>query len=292
MKKFGPKRNLLPVPIKRFYDISAEPLFACKKNRFSFGASFFDKNECVCRKWSQKNTIKCLLIVLPLIIAFVLTGGICASVNEKINVFSKKDNDIKRSFLQNENDENTDLLVTVNEKSPLDKDFKTNLIHYMQIECDKKILKSLDSLMSSAQALGYNLELKKGFVCESVVKQNYDEKLTQLLNDGFSRVRAESAAEKLVSSPGKSEYQTGLLIDIVASNMNDSEFIASDAYKWLVVNCINYGFILRYPSDKCDKTSKDFNPFAFRFVGEYHAKKMRSLSMCLEEYSRYINAQK
>lgn len=72
--------------------------------------------------------------------------------------------------------------------------------------------------------------------------------------------------------------------------MSTSEFIASDAYKWLTANCVNFGFIQRYPADKADKTLKNFSPFAFRFVGETNAKKMRSLSMCMEEYFRYFRA--
>lgn len=289
MKKFVSKRDLLPTSIKRFSDISAEPLFACKKRKFKIFSYLFEKDECVCRKWTRKNTIKCLLISLPLSVAAILTGGICASVNEKFDAFAKKDKDIKKSFLQNDT-VNKNYLLVVNAKTPIPNDYEPNLTHYMQIECDKKLVKNLNEMLSTAKSSGYDLNVVKGFVSENDVRKNYDEKLNQLLNENFTKVRAEATAEKMVSSPGKSEYQTGLLVDICAPNMSTSEFIASDAYKWLIANCVDFGFIQRYPADKVDRTAKDFNPFAFRFVSEINARKMRSLSMCLEEYSRYYNA--
>ncbi|CDB23415.1 serine-type D-Ala-D-Ala carboxypeptidase [Clostridium sp. CAG:557] len=287
MKKFVLKHNLLPASVKRFYDISAEPLFACKKKNFV--NHLFEKNEYVCRKWTRKNTVKCSLIVLPVLVAAILTGGICASVNEKSDIFSKKGKDIKKSFLQNDT-VNKNFLLVVNAKTPIPDDYEPDLTHYMQIECDKKIVKNLDEMLTTAKRLGYNFMVSKGFVCKNDVQKNYEEKLNQLLNENFTKVRAEATAEKLVSSPGKSEYQTGLLVDICIPNMSTSEFIASDAYKWLTANCVNFGFIQRYPADKADKTLKNFSPFAFRFVGETNAKKMRSLSMCMEEYFRYFRA--
>lgn len=180
--------------------------------------------------------------------------------------------------------------MVVNAKTPIPDDYEPDLTHYMQIECDKKIVKNLDEMLTTAKRLGYNFMVSKGFVCKNDVQKNYEEKLNQLLNENFTKVRAEATAEKIVSSPGKSEYQTGLLVDICIPNMSTSDFITSDAYKWLIDNCVDFGFIQRYPADKTDKTAKDFNPFAFRFVGETNAKKMRSLSMCMEEYFRYFRA--
>lgn len=287
MKKFVLKRDLLPTSIKRFSDISAEPLFACKKRKSNIFPYFFEINEYICKKWDKSKTIKCLLTALPFVIIFILTGGICASVNEKIGVLTPQSRDIKKSFLQNEIITENYLLV-VNQKSPIAKNYKPDLTHYMQIDCDRKLVKSLDELLTAAKKLNFNLQVTKGFVTEDLVEKNYKEKLNQLLNENLSAVRAESLAEKMVSSPGKSEYQTGLLVDISIPTKSRSEFISSDEYKWLINNCVNFGFIPRYPEDKADKTGKDFNPYAFRFVGENNARKMRSLSMCLEEYIQYI----
>lgn len=207
----------------------------------------------------------------------------------KVRYIFKKRQRHKKSFLQNDT-VNKNFLLVVNAKTPIPDDYEPDLTHYMQIECDKKIVKNLDEMLTTAKRLGYNFMVSKGFVCKNDVQKNYEEKLNQLLNENFTKVRAEATAEKLVSSPGKSEYQTGLLVDICIPNMSTSEFIASDAYKWLTANCVNFGFIQRYPADKADKTLKNFSPFAFRFVGETNAKKMRSLSMCMEEYFRYFRA--
>lgn len=289
MKKFILKKNLLPIRIKRFEDISAEPLFVCQKRKSKIFSLPEKRNEFVCRKWSRKNLIKILLIALPLTSILILTGGLCVSVKEKLVPDSPKDINIKKGFFKDE-EYNKNYLLVVNSKTPIPKNYKPNLIHYMQIECDVVLSENLDKLLNEAKSLGYELRLSKGYVPENVINENYNKKLNKFLNEGFTIVRAEAYAERLVSSPGKSEYQTGLLVDIYSPNKNEIEFLSSDAYKWLVNNCVNYGFIQRYPSDKVDKTGKDCNPYCFRFVGKYHAYKMRTLSMCLEEYSDYIKS--
>ena len=62
------------------------------------------------------------------------------------------------------------------------------------------------------------------------------------------------------------------------------EFATENAYKWLYSNCAEFGFILRYPKDKTRITSNTFEPWHFRYVGRYHAKKIMDSGLCLEEY--------
>ena len=58
--------------------------------------------------------------------------------------------------------------------------------------------------------------------------------------------------------------------------------------KWLIKNSVDFGFILRAPKGKEEKTNIDFDSTLFRYVGTNNAKKMRMLSMCLEEYRSYV----
>ncbi len=74
------------------------------------------------------------------------------------------------------------------------------------------------------------------------------------------------------------------------SAAND-DFSATPQYKWLVKNCVNYGFILRFPDNKTQVTGMAYDPHHFRYVGQEHAVKMREYGMCLEEYASYIKQQ-
>ena len=70
-------------------------------------------------------------------------------------------------------------------------------------------------------------------------------------------------------------------------NTDDSKvknFIGND--------CIEYGFVLRYPSDKEDITKISGNNYLYRYVGKDNAVKMRTYGMCLEEYNDYLLQQK
>ena len=83
---------------------------------------------------------------------------------------------------------------------------------------------------------------------------------------------------------GCSEAQTGLLIGFDVADKKTSAFIERE--------CINYGFVQRYPKDKEDVTKISESKTLYRYVGIENAKKMRSFNMCLEEYSEYVSLQK
>ena len=99
---------------------------------------------------------------------------------------------------------------------------------------------------------------------------------------------AEKAAELLVQRPGYSEHATGLALDF---NGVSSDFEHDEAYLWLNEHAAEYGFVLRYPTDKVNLTGIDYEPWHFRYVGVEHAKKMNELHMCLEEYIEYVRSQ-
>lgn len=88
-------------------------------------------------------------------------------------------------------------------------------------------------------------------------------------------------AASYVCTPGCSDHNAGLSIDIVSQN---DDFEQSEEYKWLCQNAHNYGFVLRYPSDKEKITGMHFQPYCWRFVGINAAKEMKEKNLCLEEY--------
>ena len=64
-----------------------------------------------------------------------------------------------------------------------------------------------------------------------------------------------------------------------------ADFDQTDIYKWLINHCHEYGFILRYPSDKVDVTNHEYSSTTFRYVGKEIASKLHVQNLALEEYN-------
>ena len=60
------------------------------------------------------------------------------------------------------------------------------------------------------------------------------------------------------------------------------EFETTDVYQWLLEHSYEYGYVLRYPSDKVTITQKE-SCNIFRYVGKENAQKMHNQNLCLEE---------
>ena len=97
---------------------------------------------------------------------------------------------------------------------------------------------------------------------------------------------AEEAAAFWVAPPGASEHQTGLAVDIV-----DADYLELDegqestaTQQWLMTHCTEYGFILRYPTDKSATTGIGYEPWHYRYVGKEAASAITQSSLCLEEW--------
>jgi len=104
------------------------------------------------------------------------------------------------------------------------------------------------------------------------------------LYDKYVQRDGKKAADTYSARPGFSEHQTGLVSDI---NQIDNSFENTDAFKWLQKNAYKYGFILRFPKDKEDVTGYQYEPWHYRYVGEYVAEKMHDENLTLEEFYAY-----
>ncbi len=51
-----------------------------------------------------------------------------------------------------------------------------------------------------------------------------------------------------------------------------------------MAHCWEYGFVLRYPTDKCAVTGIGYEPWHYRYVGKEAAREMQQKGLCLEEY--------
>lgn len=116
----------------------------------------------------------------------------------------------------------------------------------------------------------------------------FEKKLDTLLQQGYSPEEAEREAARWVARPGTSEHETALAVDIVdaAYQILDQQQEQTPVQQWLMTHCAEYGFILRYPTDKSDLTGIGYEPWHYRYVGTEAAETITEQHLCLEEYLR------
>ena len=97
--------------------------------------------------------------------------------------------------------------------------------------------------------------------------------------------QGQEKADQSGARPGFSEHQSGLAVDLAASNEDDiPEFVNTNAYKWASSNCADFGWILRYPENKESITGYEFEPWHYRYVGTELAKAVYDSKMTFDEF--------
>ena len=74
----------------------------------------------------------------------------------------------------------------------------------------------------------------------------------------------------IVQIAGASEHQSGLAADVVSWKYRDgfkTSFANTAEGKWLATNCARFGFIIRYPKDKMDRTGIHYEAVACALRG-------------------------
>lgn len=192
-----------------------------------------------------------------------------------------------------------DFLFIVNSSNKLSKDYvPEGLFEISDTRSDrakeKMVLyaaKALEALFIEMRANGfYDMGVISGYRSYEYQKTMLENETEAFLSQcGGDKEKARELALSHVSLPGTSEHQSGLCVDISTSNVLSESLSETSSYKWLYSNCADFGFILRYPKDKTDITGVSFEPWHFRYVGRYHAQKIMSEGLCLEEYLETLN---
>lgn len=89
------------------------------------------------------------------------------------------------------------------------------------------------------------------------------------------------------ATPGSSEHQTGLTIDISSKSVGfllDKNFGRTKEGKWVAKNAHKYGYIVRYPDGKSKITGYHYEPWHIRYVGKELATYLYKNKLTLEEY--------
>lgn len=244
--------------------------------------SFFDTN--------RSNVISaCAIAVLLVALVVVVCVSIKNSNNDSNRVMGKDNPGGKAAITSTQPAINTKdwRLTLVNKENPINQSMEIKTVkignnHYV----DERIHDQLEKMLKDAKKAGVSPLICSSFRTQEKQKSLFDNKVKKNKNSGMDEEEAVQEAAGWVAYPGTSEHQLGLAVDIVDLEHQslDSSQEETPATKWLMKNCQNYGFILRYPTEKSSITGVNYEPWHYRYVGEEVAKEIMSRKICLEEY--------
>ena len=180
-----------------------------------------------------------------------------------------------------------ELLTLVNFENTIPKDWKVDLVQLNNGQSvDRRIYDDLIAMLQAAKSEGLNPLICSSYRTNEKQEQLYQNKVSEYLSQGYSKVEASDKAAFWVARPGTSEHQLGLAVDIVSikNQRLDRSQENTVEQQWLIQNSWKYGFVLRYPTNKNSITGVGYEPWNYRYGGKEHAKKINELGVCLEEY--------
>lgn len=151
-----------------------------------------------------------------------------------------------------------------------------------EMQLEAVCAEALVTMCEAAREDGYFLYLKSAYRSYQTQKTMYYNRLKK--NNGKD--------DGWVSKPGASDHQTGLGCDVVPKSWRDksmNEKMAKEPEcQWMAEHCREYGFILRYPSDKEAETEINYEPWHMRYVGIPAATFIMENGLCLEEFTELL----
>ena len=220
-----------------------------------------------------------------IIIAIILISSLSRLLKDSNT--EKSINVNHETTIKNKNEESYILknkqILLVNKKNPLEPDYEPNdLVDVstktsQQVLVTKELAEKLQQMFKDAKKDGITLIPVSGYRSFDYQKDIFDESV---------KINGLEHTKRYVATPGQSEHQTGLAIDIGSPGYNDltERFEESEAFKWLQKNMYDYGFILRYPKGKEHITEYSYEPWHLRYVGVQVSKYIQRTKLTLEEY--------
>ena len=182
---------------------------------------------------------------------------------------------------------NEALLVLVNPWNSIDEDYAPQLVTVEDgFRLDRRCADALRRILFDCRDAGHFPVICSAYRTQEYQRELFDKKLERVLATGVSLEEAPEIAARSVAVPGTSEHQLGLAVDIIDyfyTNLDEGQE-RTGTQKWLMENCANYGFILRYPNGTTDITGVIYEPWHYRYVGRATAREIGELGVTLEEY--------
>ena len=174
-------------------------------------------------------------------------------------------------------------LTLVNSGLRINESYTPNLVYVCKSseKLEKTAAEHYEAMYEAAQKEGLTLTPCSGYRSYELQERNYNNLANDYERKGYSHRDALIEAATVIMPPGSSEHNLGFCMDIVCV---EEWFEDTDEFKWLMQHADDYGFILRYPSDKENITKVIYEPWHWRYVGVEEAKKIKASGLCLEEY--------
>ena len=244
------------------------------------------------REDKHLQTMRALMIILPIVMVAVLAVGIFFAVKDYRK--QAEQNPVRTiehvTVPVTEPTEPDEALMTVVTPGyPLAQDYVPTLTDFGSIRVSPLMVDDLQAMLDAAQEAGFEIRATDGYVSYQEQGERYQKALKDYQEKAkVSLVKAEAVVSKTTPREGASEQQTGMLVYLTADT-GDVKFENSPAYAWLMKNCTAYGFILRYPA-KENAGGLNFSPHLYRYVGVENAYYITAYSMTFEEYVVYRSA--
>lgn len=180
------------------------------------------------------------------------------------------------------------LLILANKDNPLPSDYAPDLAYLEggSYQMQSEAAAAFDRMKNAANATGLHLMACSTY--RSVERQTelFNAEIQKWMGQGMDETAAREQAATVVMVPGCSEHNTGLAVDVgsITNQRVEEDFENEPEFAWLQEHAAEYGFILRYPSDKQAITGVSYEPWHYRYVGVENAKAIKESGLCLEEY--------
>lgn len=152
-------------------------------------------------------------------------------------------------------------------------------------QVDARMVDALQQMLAAGKA--HNIGVQSAYRSSSKQSELYWRQVNKWKSQYKDEVQLQTKAGEIVKRPGYSEHNLGLAVDLYGSGDYSltETFENTAAYKWLIENCADYGFILRFPKGKESITGVIYEAWHFRYVGSAAvAHEIMDNHLCLEEY--------
>ena len=171
--------------------------------------------------------------------------------------------------------------VMVNPWNYVPDDYESNLVPIEGFEIDASCRDALAQMLADCRAAGNVCNMSSAYRSYDYQTTLFQEKVTRLMNQGYSRAAAEAETGRSIARPGTSEHQLGLAVDLKNGG---------NTYNWLAQNSWKYGFVVRYPTGTTALTGIYYEPWHLRYVGPELAEELYELGICVEAYLNQLTA--
>ncbi|MDR1754539.1 MAG: D-alanyl-D-alanine carboxypeptidase family protein [Eubacterium sp.] len=197
--------------------------------------------------------------------------------------------------IQSHKSDNQWAYLLINADNPLSKKYSVKPKKvWGNFEMDDRCAGYARSMLAAGTSAGCRFSVVSAYRSLEKQQKTINAQIDFYVGKGYTRKQAEEKTFAEIQLPGASEHNAGLAIDIVTTDWYDNhddltvDFANTKEAKWLAANAHKYGFILRYPKGKNKITGISFEPWHFRFIGIYQAKRIKASGLCLEEYMNNI----